>query len=179
MWTATVASSPDSGLSPTWDSLDKLIRAHSARSWLTKRADGYARAIEVELTPGGWHPHAHTLLVFKDLLTRAEAVSLASDIVNRWLTIAHDQGVDASWAGQDVRAVPAEEIDDRARYVTKSHLLTRPSAKPGTVTPAMLLRRAATGDEEAVRLWQELEDAAYGRRTWQTGGILRPSMFMK
>lgn len=179
LWTSTVASSPDRALSQTWDDLDKVIRAHSAGSWLTRRANGYARAIEVERTPGGWHPHAHTLLVFQNAMTRADAVSLAVDIRARWLSIAHDQGIEADKTGQHVFAVPLAKVGQIVGYVGKSHLLTRPSAKPGTVTPAMLLRDAATGDAEAVRLWQELESAACGRRTWQTGGLFRPSIFKK
>ncbi len=174
LWTATVGSSPGRALRETWDDLDALMRAMVRNAWLSSRVDGYARAVEVEHTPGGWHPHVHTLLVFRNELTRPEAVKLAHDIQRRYLHAAALRGIPASAKGQHVRVVPLARLSSTVDYITKSHMLTRPSRKPGTRTPAILLRASFAGDADAHDLLNELERASYGRRTWQPGGDLRP-----
>lgn len=172
LWTATVGSTPGRALSELWSELDSIQRYMVSGSWLSRRVDGYVRSVEVEHTPGGWHPHAHTLLVFRNELTRPEAVKLALAIRQRYLRAADLRGIAASARGQHVEVVPLSELRSTVGYITKSHMMTEPSQKPGTLTPSMLLRASIAGDADAYVLWTELERASHGRRTWQRGGML-------
>ena len=172
MWTATVASTPDRALAALWDDLDGLIQHMASGAWLSRRVDGYVRSIEVERTPNGWHPHAHTLLVFRNELTRPEATKLAQDIQRRYLRAADLRRIPASAKGQHVVVVPLTDLSTIVGYITKQHMTTGPSRTPGTLTPSMLLRSSFAGDADALELLNELELAYYRRRTWQRGGDL-------
>lgn len=174
LWTATIGSTPERPLAELWSDLDRLRAYMVSGSWLNRRVDGYARAIEVE-RPWGWHPHAHTLLVFRNELSRADAVKLAHEIQTRYLQAADLRGIAASAKGQRIQVVPLSQLSSVVNYITKQTMSTKPSQTPGTVTPSMLLRDAYAGDADALDLLHELERASYRRRTWQTGGILRPS----
>lgn len=176
LWTATVPSAPGRALEATWNDLDRLIRHMNSGGWLLRRVNGYARAVEVELAAGGWHPHSHTLLVFRNGLTRPEAVAMALAIRARWLKAGDIEGIAPDKAGQHFCCVPLRRLGDVIGYLTKDAL----SGKPvGKVTGARLLRAAAAGDPSAVRLWREYQHAASYRRTWQTGGTLKPSSYRR
>ncbi|GAA3743927.1 hypothetical protein GCM10022239_19200 [Leifsonia bigeumensis] len=175
LWTATIASTPERPLGELWSDLDKLNAYMVSGSWLSSRVDGYVRSIEIERTPSGWHPHAHTLLVFRNKLSRTDAVKLAREIQARWLRSADLRGIAASAKGQRVQVVPMGQLSTVVDYITKSHMTTRSSRTPGTVTPAMLLGSAYRGDADALDLLTELERSSYRRRTWQPGGMLTRS----
>lgn len=176
MWTATIGHSAGDPLLATWDGLDMVRKRVLAASWLTRQGvDGYAMAVEVVLKPNGWHPHIHTLLAFREALPRDQEIILAERVRDRWLSSANQVGVAASAQGQHVHRFPMGALSQLIGYLTKDHLLTGLTTDPSTVTTAMILRAAATGDAEAVDCWEEYELAATGRRTWQTGGMLRPS----
>lgn len=172
LWTATVGSTPGRALDESWDDLERLQRYVVSGSWLSRRVGGYARTIEVEHAPGGWHPHSHTLLVFRNELTRPEAVKLAQAIQRRYLRAADLRGIPASAQGQRVQVVPLSQLSTAVDYITKTHMMTRPARSQGTLTPAMLLRASMAGDADAYALLTELEHASYRRRTWQVGGML-------
>ncbi|WP_366521973.1 protein rep [uncultured Microbacterium sp.] len=170
VWTATVSHTPDRALGDVWAALDALLGAVAHRQWLTRNVGGYARLIEIEHTAEGWHVHAHTLLVFGNDVPRSEAARTGERIVARYLDAADRLGIAADASGQDVRPFG---LSAAVGYVTKSHMTTGPTSTPGTLTPAMLLQRAARGDATADAMLAEIDRASRGRKLFALGGMLR------
>lgn len=179
LWTSSVGHRPERPLAALWSELDATHAAVVSRGWLTRRADGYARAVEIERAPQGWHPHAHTILVFRNELTAGQISELARDLRARWIDSAAKLGIPASAAGFDLRPIAGLHLSAAVSYLTKAHMTTRPTRKPGTLTPAMILRDAAAGDADALDLMHELDRASFRRRMFQTGGILRGRRHLK
>lgn len=170
MWTATVSHTPDRALGDVWRDLDALLGAVAHRQWLTRNVGGYARLIEIEHTPEGWHVHAHTIIVFRSDVPRSDAARIGERIVARYLDAAARLGIAADASGQDVRRFG---LSDAVGYATKSHMTTAPTSTPGTLTPSMLLQRAARGDATADAMLAEIDAASRGRKLFALAGMLR------
>lgn len=166
MWTSTVESSPD--LRPTWKQLSSTISATIGSEWLkTRGVIGYARAVEVELGVGEWHPHAHSLIVFRNELTDAEVDAFSRQLVDRYVAKADRTGAHASARGQDVRR--AENVSVAVDYMTKGGVRLY-----GHDTASRLWAAVAAGDGDALVRVHELEQGGHRRRRWTTTGVCQP-----
>lgn len=166
MWTATLASSPD--LRGTWRALSSVISATVGGGWMKARGVvGYARVVEPELGVGGWHPHAHSLIVFRNELSDAEVETFSRALTARYLTKADRTSVQASPAGQDVRR--AENVTTAVDYMTKTGVRLY-----GNDTASRLWAAVAAGDHDALVRVHELEQGAHRRRRWTTTGVCAP-----
>lgn len=150
----------------------------------TRRRDrlGYVGSIKAtEITWGeknGWHPHAHVLLLFKRELTDEERDDLELWLWGRWSKIVEDRGLGTiNGHGVDVR--PVRKVEDLGAYLTKveggwsiGHELARFDRKRSA--PMQLLERLVeTGESRWANLWQEYEQATYGRLAIQWSRGLR------
>ncbi|WP_154096519.1 hypothetical protein [Microbacterium testaceum] len=168
MWTATVESSPD--LRPLWKQLSSTISATIGSGWMKDHdVIGYARAVEPELGAGGWHPHAHSLIVFRNELTDAEVDAFSRALVDRYLAKADRTGTHASARGQDVRR--AENVSVAVDYMTKGGVRLY-----GNDTASRLWAAVAAGDGDALVKVHELEQGGHRRRRWTTTGVCAPVM---
>jgi hypothetical protein len=185
LWSATIERRAGRPLAEGWDNLDAVWRGFNRHQWLSGRVDGYARHTAISVNEDGWHPHFHTLLVVSRKMPRDQAVRLAADIRDRWMTEATRLGVVASAAGQRVglpavalptetpRQVHRKALDEalaRVQYATHQAW-----GHPGSIagTPEGVLRAAAAGDADALDLWREIEEATHGHRLRAVGGTFR------
>lgn len=141
---------------------------------------GYAGSIKsVEVTHNlrnGWHPHAHSLLLFARPLTTTERADLCAWITGRWSEALTKRGLGSLHAhhGVDLRQVGHAGVGE---YLTKvdggwsaGYEIARGDLKSSS--PVQILREAAaTGDTQPMRLWQEYEEATFGRASirWSRG----------
>lgn len=166
LWTATVESSPD--LRPLWKQLSSTISATIGSGWMKDRGViGYARAVEVERGVGGWHPHAHSLIVFRKELSDAEVDAFSHQLVDRYLAKADRSGAHASPRGQDVRR--AENVSVAVDYMTKGGVRLY-----GNDTASRLWAAVTAGDGDALVRVHELEQGGHRRRRWTTTGVCQP-----
>lgn len=170
LWTPTIAGEPGEGLRSHWSALVEVMQATTAGGWLKRRGvSGTARAIEVEHTAAGWHPHGHILICFPKRLTRDEAREFALILRDRWIVKAAELDRHASPQGQHVALIGDSDLHRAARYITKSRI--RANAAD---TPSSLWSSVRDGDADALSLVHELEAGSFRRRTWTTTGTCRP-----
>jgi len=169
VWTATVASTPSAALGPLRADLVRVIQATTAGGWLKRRGViGTARVIEPKLSLSGWHPHAHTMLVFRTKLASEEIEKFVADLIDRSLDKAVALGITTSYKGQDARSfIPSEAVD----YLTKEAV--RPG---GQDAGSVLWHRISRGDSDALDLVHELEAGMFRARAIVTTGVLAPPL---
>lgn len=167
-WTATIATTPEKGIRQAWAELLSVLQATTRGGWLQRQGiAGSARAIEPEITPGGAHVHAHTLLVFRSEIDAERFRQFALTLRSRYLSEADRLGITVSANGQDISLV--RSLPRVVSYITKWGVRAN-----GTNSASRLWAAVEQGDAEALSMVHELEGAAYRRRTWTTTGVCRP-----
>ncbi|MGX1701706.1 hypothetical protein [Microbacterium sp. NPDC055357] len=168
LWTATVPSMLGAALGPLRADLVRVIQATTGGGWLARRGVmGTARVIECKYSASGWHPHAHTMLVFRNELTPSEVVAFDVELRNRYLSKADRLDVAASAEGQDVRRYGAHS--DAVDYITKERV-----SPHGTDSASVLWDLVRQGVADALTLVHELESGTYRRRSWAVTGVCAP-----
>lgn len=168
LWTATIATTPEKGARQAWSDLLKVIQATTRGGWLQRQGvAGSARAIEPEISDGGVHVHAHTLLILKSEIDADAFRRFALTVRSRYLSEADRLGIAASAAGQDIALV--DSLPRVVRYITKSGVRAN-----GTDALSRLWTAVEQGDADALAAVHDLEGAAYRRRAWTTTGVCRP-----
>lgn len=158
--------------------------------WKRRRdALGYVGSIRaIDLTwsnRNGWHPHLHALQVFEQPLTEAQRIDYRNWASERWASIVQRKGYGQLHRVHGVDLRPVTSPDDGALkgYLTKiegnagrwtaGRELARGDTKTGKgLTPWDLLRTVMdTGEKRYAQLWQEYEEATFGRRAlvWSPG----------
>lgn len=127
----------------------------------------------------GWHPHLHVIL-----LTPGEIDAETLEYVRgRWEETVRKTGLDAGGFGPDdflpseSRGVKLRELyhSRDGRYVAKMFLeLTSyetKEGKNGNLTWWRIAEKAGDGDKRMIAVWQEGQDALFGRKqlTWSHG----------
>lgn len=170
------------------DRLDLVVTAlgyiFQGSGWQRRRNRlGYLGSIRAaEVTYGeanGWHPHSHSALVFDRPLTDDERADLADWIYERHGARLEQAGVGAISRRHGVDLRPIDNGEGLAQYLTKVEggwtagmELARSDVKRKGQSPLDLLRLVvATGELGPARLWQEYEDATFGRQAirWSNG----------
>lgn len=146
---------------------------------------GTIKALEITYGYNGWHPHAHILFLFDRPVTEAQREAFERWVYGRWLKLVQAAGFGTVTPehGVDVRQV--DSIDTLADYLTKVEgkggrswsvgmELARSDLKRGgdSLVPFDLLAGfVATGDADLADLWQEYEEATFGKRAlrWSPG----------
>lgn len=168
LWTATIATRPGTGARQAWSDLLCVLQATTRGGWLKRQGvAGSARAIEPEISEGGVHIHAHTLLIFRSEIDAETFRRFALTARTRYLSEADRLGIAASAAGQDITLV--DSLPRVIRYITKMGVRAN-----GTDAPSRLWADVVAGDADALAAIHELEGAAYRRRAWTTTGVCRP-----
>lgn len=166
LWTATIQKRPSVSFSEARRDLLHLIQKTAAGSWLKRRGViGTARLIENEHPDGSWHVHAHVILVFRNSLSRDEAVVFAIQLRDRYLGKADALSIPAGKQGQHVMRGSKEGL---IRYVTKD--VTRLG---GYNTSSKLWEQVAAGDADALALIHEMEAGNYRKRNWTVTGVCK------
>jgi hypothetical protein len=146
---------------------------------------GLVQAHEVTHGQNGWHPHRHISLVFARSLTDNERVQLEALIWRVWNGRLQRQGL-SSLRGPGAVLKRCTAAEGLGWYLTKiedekggnSALgleMARGDLKTGRLggrTPQEILKDALEGGEvRDVALWQEYEQATFGRKlmTWTPG----------
>lgn len=166
MWSSTLRHGRSLDLS--WKALLSTWNVATKNAWLSKRVEGYARFTGLVLTPSGWHPHLHTVVTSRSRLGRSQLQEISA----RWQDSAERLGHAALPQGQHFQPARSEaQRAHLARYVTHQ-AWGHPSARERT--PEAVLRSfAEDGDLDAGDAWQELEEAAIGKRLRSLGGSFR------
>ncbi|WP_230211357.1 hypothetical protein, partial [Streptomyces kaniharaensis] len=168
------------------------------RGWKARHGiAGVTRTIEVTYGGNGWHSHLHVLLWTEEPATREKAEELQEQLYQRWAdrcrTVklptpdrAHGVRVDPVILQADGK-VPLNLVKYLAKVqdkdVVDGKITARPVAAEMTradmklargakgLTAFQLAALAATGNEEALKLWLEYELATKGRQclTWTEG----------
>jgi hypothetical protein len=132
---------------------------------------GYVRAVDCTCGVNGWHPHLHILIFFDRRLSAEDAMHIERVLQRLYQRGLQRQGYSCSTKhGVDVALATTRRDADEVlgKYLTKIACeLTRNDtkrAKGGGCTPFELLAAAAAGDPASVALWQEWEQATFGRR---------------
>lgn len=168
LWTATIATTPEKGARQAWSDLLSVIQATTRGGWLQRQGvAGSARAIEPEISDGGVHVHAHTLLIFRSEIDAEAFRRFALTARTRYLSEADRLGIAASAAGQDITLV--DSLPRVVRYITKMGVRAN-----GTDALSRLWAAVGQGDGDALAVVHDLEGAAYRRRAWTTTGVCRP-----
>lgn len=161
--TLSLQSTPGSPLADLWDALD-TARGRFVGDWLKTHVTAWRWSTEITTGSAGWHPHAAFLAFGNEI----EVPQLEAAIRARWARIIDTLGYSADPEAQYVERITRTR--GRAlRYAQKG--LT--AAPAGSITPGVLLDRAAAGDASAAADWIELDEAAHDRRFQGTGGALR------
>jgi hypothetical protein len=137
---------------------------------------GMIRALEITWgTDNGWHPHAHSVLLFDRKLSPSEVASFRTFLFGRWQHALNRRGFGTLHPvhGLDVR--PVYDSEGLSEYVTKVEggwsvglELARSDLKSSGETPVELLAHwALGGDLVARQLWREYELVTFGRRAIQ------------
>ena len=140
----------------------------------------YIRALEPTYgLKNGWHPHLHIIL-----LTPSEIDAETLEYLRgRWEETVRKIGLDAEgfedgdFVPNEARGVKLRELHHSrdGRYVAKMFLeLTSyetKDAKNGNLTWWRIAEAAGAGDKHMMRVWQEGQDALFGRKqlTWSKG----------
>lgn len=171
--TVTVPSTPGSPLGAVWADLRTVLKYLAEGGWLTRNVGGYACAQEVTLSPRGWHPHAHFLLVSRKRLDEDQANALGERVMARLADAAAARGIVMEPRAQHFAVLAdSEALAKWVLYITKDQL--KPDDEPGTLSAGDIMREAAAKDPRALALYGELEAADTCRRLWSVAGILRP-----
>jgi len=164
-------------------------RLTAGRPWKEFKARagvaGAVRVVEVTHGSSGWHVHLHVLLLLEsspDAVAQLVALLTSQQqVMAAWQRIVGRAGFQAVAQAQDLRPVDlavgtctlgdyfVKSGWDAAAEIACGSLKT---ARTGNMTPMALLRHfTATGDAEALELWQEWELASANRRqmTWSRG----------
>src|SRR4051794_1660166 len=179
--TLTMRHHAGQGLSQCWDALASAWRGViSGQQWRDDQELGgllgWVRVVEATHGRNGWHLHVHVLVCWKRSVPLGLAQGIGSRMWQRWTKALERHGF-TSWkhrGGVDVR-MASLGTDNLARYFTKlarevtySHTKeSRGGRSPlGIVTDGL-----QTGDADDLALWQEWEQASFGRRqlTWSLG----------
>jgi hypothetical protein len=137
---------------------------------------GWVRVVEATHGRNGWHLHVHVLVCWQRSISLGLAQEIGSRMWQRWTKVLERRGF-TSWqhrGGVDAR-MASLQTDNLSRYFTKlarevtsSHTKqSRGGRSPfGIVTDGL-----RTGDASDLELWQEWEQASFGRRqlTWSLG----------
>lgn len=173
--TQTLRHSAADALAPRLDPVSRAL-AHCLRgsSWERRRKRlGYLGSIKaVEITHGsnGWHPHAHSVLLFDQVLDEVAVEDLRSWLHQRWEGVVVRRGLGTLDAQHGVDVRPVRSAGELAGYLAKVDggwgaglELTRTDLKRNS--PLDLLRSfVETGEVAKLRLWQEYEEATFGKR---------------
>jgi len=137
---------------------------------------GWVRVVEATHGRNGWHLHVHVLVCWKRSVPLGLAQEIGQRMWQRWTKALERHGF-TSWkhrGGVDVRMASlgtdnlAQYFTKLAREITYSHTKeSRGGRSPlGIVTDGL-----RTGDADDLALWQEWEQASFGRRqlTWSLG----------
>jgi replication protein len=137
---------------------------------------GWVRVVEATHGRNGWHLHVHVLVCWKRSVSLGLAQEIGERMWQRWARVLERKGL-TSWkhrGGVDVRMASlgsdnlAHYFNKLAREVTSSHTKeSRGGRSPfGIVTDGL-----RTGDADDLALWDEWEQASFGRRqlTWSLG----------
>lgn len=181
------------------DMVDRLAKAkrrmQNRKGWQRLRQSGLlAGTVSVrEATHGeknGWHPHYHVLCLVKADSDEA-AQELLEPMRAAWLDCLRKEGL----TGTSQRAYHLQSGDAVSAYISKhgrdekdraaaseAHAgwgiaeemtlsRTKRGKAGGSRSPWQILRDAAAGDAESVRLWQEYARVMHGRRqqVWSDG----------
>jgi hypothetical protein len=145
------------------------LKDRTVTQWFGDNGVGFTRAAEVTHGVNGWHPHLHTAMVTKAVVSRAAAQELRAILYEPWC-----RGVEANgWRRPSPKyGLSVIRCDTAAigGYVSKveglADELTRMDSKSAgkTEPPFSILRRAVAGDESAAVLWRQYEQGTKGRR---------------
>jgi hypothetical protein len=162
-----------------WDSTRK---ARPLRALLDKLGFvGLVQAHEVTHGQNGWHPHRHISLVFARPLTDNERGELENLIWRTWDGRLRRQGLSSLRGPGTVlkRCTAAEglgwyltKVDGKTSLGLEMARADLKTSRLGGRTPQQILTDALEGGESAdVALWQEFEQATFGRKliTWTPG----------
>jgi hypothetical protein len=155
------------------------------KSW-ERRAKrlGYVGAIKaVEITHGqnGWHPHAHSLLLFESPLSPADLADLQSWLFARWSRVVERKGFGSLSKEHGVDVQGVTDSGALGSYLTKVEggwgvglELARADVKKskGGRTPFEILSEfVETGESRLAALWREFESATSGKQAivWSPG----------
>ncbi|MFI9163454.1 hypothetical protein [Kitasatospora aureofaciens] len=168
------------------------------QGWKARRSiRGVTRTIEVTHGANGWHSHLHVLLWTEGPATREQADLLQEELYKRWAARCKAVGLPTPDREHGVRVDPAILQADGSmplgliKYLAKvqdqdvitKEVTARPLAAEMTRsddklargakgrTPFKLAELAIAGDEVALGLWREYEQATRGRQclTWTEG----------
>ncbi|MFF2354915.1 hypothetical protein ACFVVL_34755, partial [Kitasatospora sp. NPDC058115] len=168
------------------------------QGWKARRGiRGVTRTIEVTHGANGWHSHLHVLLWTTEPATRKQADVLQEELYKRWAARCKAVGLPTPDREHGVRVDPAIRQADGSmplglikylakvqdRDVVTKEVTARPLANEMTRsddklargakgrTPFQLAELAIAGDEKALGLWREYEQATRGRQclTWTEG----------
>jgi hypothetical protein len=187
--TLTLGHDAEQGLQEVFDVVFDCWRALTRGGWWNraKKRHGirhWVRVIECkEGGAHGWHPHVH-LLLFVDPAQgeHSSASSLGQSLNARWVQTVEAAGYRASANAQHLVQATDQHLDTLAAYFTKemgeelAWEMTDAggkTARKGTASrsPSELLVAAVSGDDVAVRHWQEFEEVTKGRQliAWSAG----------
>lgn len=191
--TQTVRHHGGDRLAPRLAVMSKALwHVTQGRPWKRLASDlGYAGAIKaIDITHGsnGWHPHSHSVLLFRESLDAAAVEAVRSHVFGAWDRAVRRRGFGSLSDAHGVDLRPVVDAGGLSEYLTKVDggwgvglELARSDLKSKGVAPVGLLRRAALdGDADAARLWREYERATFGKRAvvWSPGlrGRLLPEV---
>jgi hypothetical protein len=140
------------------------------------RLDHFVRALEPTYgLEHGWHPHLHCILLTDGELTADDLAYLQE----QWADAVRKEGLDADGYHDEFQPNEAHGVKLRelfhsrdGRYVSKLFLeLTSyetKEGKNGNLTWWRVAEKAADGDKHMIAVWQEAQDALFGRKqlTW-------------
>ncbi len=155
------------GVSESWH--DVLID-RGVRSFVVDLGLQWVRSLEVTHGENGWHPHAHSAAVVSRPLSRDEAIELRALMFRAWCSAVVRRGWRAPDERYGVSLIRCSSGDGVGDYMSKveglADELTRLDSKKGRRTdpPFVILRRAAGGDADSVRLWHEYESGTFGHK---------------
>ena len=161
--TLSLQSTPGSPLADLWDALD-TARGRFVGDWLKTRVTAWRWSTEITTGSAGWHPHAAFLVFGSEI----DVPQLDAEIRVRWARIIDPLGYSAEPEAQYVEKI-THTRGKALRYAQKGMT----AAPAGSITPGVLLDRAAAGDASAAAEWIALDEAAHDRRFQGTGGALR------
>lgn len=180
MLTNTVGRDPDEPLADVKAALlAALVAARQTRAWKAAKKSGLLLGAMpfIEVLHGklsGWHPHSHTLAIFKGSRSQVEAVIDAFQAAYMASLRRNNRPVDAE--AQHVLFIETDE--DLARYITKSNAAWEVSGGVKAARSRMsrsfwdLLYLAEAGDTDAAQLARQYAAEMPGTRS----GVMSPEL---
>lgn len=193
--TVTLRHKQGQALGMLWDAVTKGYRSvGQSRKVRDMRAElgrvGYVRTFEVTYGQNGWHPHIHTLQLFKFGVAQDQLDALADAEFRVWQRQAKNRGLgaplrrnyelrrvsDASVALSDYFAKgvydPTVARSSKSIGFEMSGSMTKAGRGKGSRTPWQILDDfKTTGDLAEWDVWEEYERASKGKRAlvWSPG----------